>query len=179
MDPVQPEDIAILIAFAAHDDTCEQISGLLWGFVPPERLQASLARLQKARLYSPYGQRVARPLLARLFIHGVPFLFPATIGPLAIGMRAAWSHPRISSEMGLIVPTHQTIVWPLAGPVSDTTNITMGQALEPLAPWVGDLARSDHDFYWHMSLVECLRAGRARERAWASQQLGFLWGNAA
>lgn len=85
--------------------------------------------------------------------------------------------------MGLIVPEQQDIVWPLEEDLRDSMSrsglLLTGRILEPLAPWVSTLALLDERFYWYMSLTECLRAGRARERAWAAQQLGVLWGHAA
>jgi hypothetical protein len=85
--------------------------------------------------------------------------------------------------MGLIVPEQQEIVWPLQDSAMDwactSRPLLAGLILEPLAPWVSALALLDERFSWYMSLVECLRVGRARERAWASQQFGLLWGDAA
>lgn len=85
--------------------------------------------------------------------------------------------------MGLIVPEQQDIVWPLEDDrldwMSRSGSLLAGRMLEPLAPWVSTLAVQDERFYWYMSLTECLRAGRARERTWAAQQFGLLWGNAA
>lgn len=182
MDPVQPEDIAVLVALAAHQEWGEVRQQLLT-CLPEERLTASVARLGKSRLCLPTAQRVARSTLVELLIHGVPFLFPPSFGEQGLGVPTAWSDPRVIAGMGLVVPAHQAVVWPLEDRrrswVEEKRVLVEGQFLEPLAPWVSTLAVQDEPFHWLMSLAECLRAGRARERNWASQQLHLLWGRAA
>ncbi len=181
VDSVQPEDIAVLIALAAHPSWGEARS-LLLECLPEERLAISIERLKKARLCLPSMQRVVRPTLVRLLTHGVPFLFPASIGDFTLGVPTAWSDPRVIAGMGLVVPESHLVVWPPGErtlELAKETDLVRGRSLEPLAPWVSTLAILDGSFHWLMSLAECLRAGRARERSWALQQLGLLWGNAA
>ena len=61
-------------------------------------------------------------------------------------------------------------MWPVDFP-GDSSEGIVGRSLEPLAPWVPDLARLDRAFAILMGLTECMRVGRAREREWASQWL--------
>jgi len=111
VDSVQPEDIAVLIALAAHPSWAEARS-LLLECLPEERLATSIERLKKARLCLPSMQRVVRPTLVRLLTHGVPFLFPASIGDFTLGVPTAWSDPRVIAGMGLVVPESHLVVWP-------------------------------------------------------------------
>ncbi len=170
VDPVRPEDIAVLVALAprrAWADSEEQLLDVL----PHHDYQMSLQRLHGARLCLPTTRQVARRAMVKLLIHGVPYLFPGRLGELAWGTPTAWTQPQLRRQMGLApVDPEQAVVWPVDFP-GDSSEGIVGRSLEPLAPWVPDLARLDRAFAILMGLTECMRVGRAREREWASQWL--------
>jgi hypothetical protein len=182
VDLVRPDDLAVLLALAAHETWSKPWPRLL-SLLSPEGLADSVERLRKARLCLPAAEHIPRDTLIKLLTHGVPYLFPPSFGPITVGLGAAWSDGRAIAGMGLIVPTEQEIVWPLAAPLPSATRafdrILTARSLEPLAPWVPALALHDEACSWYFCLAECLRAGRARERAWAAHQLVTRSGKAA
>jgi hypothetical protein len=165
VDPLLPEDIAVVLALAEQDRHWSLVLPHLRALISTEKLDEALRRLAAARLCHPRLEIVVLPALARA-LQGVPFLFPAQLGALSRGVPTAWCEPSVQAELRLFLgSTEQRVVW------SDADGEGEGRALEPLAPWVPSLAREDPGFSRRMALLEILRVGRARERTWATARL--------
>jgi hypothetical protein len=121
----------------------------------------ALARLRAARLLKPDGRMLEREPFLRFLRWGVPHAFPATIGPLTVGIATA----RIPNASDLTEPGEAEFVWPTA------TGVTRGQALSPpyrTAPAV--LTRSPQ-LRTLLSLLDLVRVGGTREQAAAIDEI--------
>ena len=85
---------------------------------------------------------------------GVPYAFPALVGPASRGIPTAFSAPPMRDEF----PGHEPVVWP--SPLGGIR----GASLTPLTPSVAEIWERNTELYHLMALVDALRMGRARER---------------
>lgn len=175
VDSLQAEDIAWLVALCVPEAV--GVAQAL-GFFQSSGL-ISLERLRRSNLVARTSLQIAGVETGKLLVHGVPYIFPGVLGPVTEGVATGWTLPALRAAMHLLpVPASQAVVWPLSAPL-DGLAPALGQRLEPLAWWVPRLSLLSPAFARWMGLVECLRAGRARERAWAMQELTQAWGFAA
>src|SRR5689334_18771076 len=79
----------------------------------------ALVRLRAARLLKPDGRVLEREPFLRFLRWGVPHAFPATVGPITVGIATA----RLPDAPGSSEPTESEFVWPSA------TGVSRGQAL--------------------------------------------------
>ena len=94
--------------------------------------------------------------------HGIQYAFvPDTCGP-GRGMPTAHAAPPFNQEFS---ETELPPVWP------DPDGDIRGLAFSPLYKSVPAAARADPDLYELLALVDCIRAGRAREKNWAIKEL--------
>jgi DNA-binding Lrp family transcriptional regulator len=124
---------------------------------------AAIRRLQEARLLDPDTKALRRDLFMNFLIHGVPYAFPAHPAEITRGMPTAWAAPVLKSK--LAVNDNTPPVWP------DPEGNTRGAAVTPLYSSVPFAAATDSKLYDLLALVDCLRIGRARERAEAIKEL--------
>lgn len=124
---------------------------------------AAVRRLQRARLVDP-ERRVNRRALTEFLLHGLRYVFPAELGAPSLGMATGPSAPGV----GEAFDAPELWVWPTS------EGDVRGPAIAPLYPSVPEAARKDPKLYELLSLVDCLRVGRARERAIATRRLRSL-----
>ena len=79
-------------------------------------------------------------------------------------MPTAWAAPNLSSKFSS--SDQLPPVW------SDPEGQMQGVAVEPLYASAPGAARRDPELYHLLALVDALRMGRARERAFAEKELG-------
>lgn len=126
-------------------------------------VHAAVRRLIEARLVIPDTRDVRRDAFCKFLVNGVPHAFPAHTGAITRGMPTAWAAPVMSSEF----KTSEQIqpVWP------DPDGKVRGESVQPLYSSVPKAARSDPMLYGLLALVDALRIGRARERAFAEKEI--------
>jgi hypothetical protein len=126
-------------------------------------VHAAVRRLIGARLVVPETRDVRRESLHQFLIHGVPHAFPAHLGEITRGMPTAWAAPAMSGRFS----TSDQIppVWP------DPDGAVQGAAVQPLYASVPRAAQRDPALYDLLSLVDAIRVGRARERAFAEKEI--------
>ena len=159
---LRSQDIALLVKIIAKPefewrqvDVAEEM-GLSQG-----EIAKSLRRLIGAGLVQ--GKRPNRAAALELLVHGVKYVFPATIGALAVGVPTGVSSP--AHEKMIIQNGDEAFVW------ASSLGKKRGQVIEPLYPYMAKAALRDREFYNLMAAVEILRVGRARERKLAEQYL--------
>jgi hypothetical protein len=104
-----------------------------------------------------------RTSLREFLVHGLRYAFPAVEGPTARGMPTGISAPH---HRGLFDQSKSLPwVWP------DAQGQARGPSLCPLYPSVPSACREDDVLYRMLTTLDALRAGAARERGFAQQEL--------
>jgi hypothetical protein len=124
---------------------------------------AALRRLSLAGLYRERDRSLQVHAFAGFAAHGIPYVFPASLGGPARGMPTAHAAPPLSEQLIGGSP----YVWAGAGGIE-------GLAIEPLHPRVPEAAARDERLYGALALIDALRVGRVRERQLAVPALERL-----
>lgn len=160
----KPQDIvvALKLVLGATDFSYAGMGKALG--MSASEVHAAVRRLVEARLVDPETKQVRRQALRNFLVHGVPYAFPADPKELTRGMPTAWAAPAMSDKISSSdqVPP----VWP------DPEGRVQGASIQPLYPSVPGAARRDPELYRLLALVDALRIGRARERAFAEKEIG-------
>lgn len=135
------------------------------------RLQLSQAeishgikRLKGSHLLNIEGS-VIREAAIELLVHAVKYFYPAQLGAPSLGISTAHANPDFKYVK---YNEGESYVWPFAeGKVK-------GIALIPIYPSLPYACSKDKVLYRIASLVEMIRAGRARERKIAEHELHKL-----
>lgn len=131
--------------------------------VSTSQAHRSIERLRKARLVATTGWEPRRSQLIDFIVHGVPHVFPAELGPVALGVPTAWGSAELARELGL--SPDDAPVWPSAA------GSVRGPSVVPLHRSVPMIALREPRLHGRLALVDCLRLGRARERRLAAGAL--------
>ncbi len=121
----------------------------------------SVERLQLAGLLRPDSRQVNRHSLVEFLVHGVRYMFPASLAGQARGVPTAHSGPGLANEF----ISDQAIVWP------DINGSAVGTSITPLHSKAKKLPTKSPPVYELLTLVDAIRVGRARERSLAVEKL--------
>lgn len=121
----------------------------------------AVRRLEQARLLILGERYPVRPALIEFLAHGVPYVFPAHLGPEARGVPTAGALDDFLSEL----PSGSGAVWP------HIKGTQRGAILKPLHTGVPEAALRDHRLHRLLALTDLLRIGQARERKVAKRLL--------
>ena len=122
----------------------------------------SIARLEAAGLWNAPFQQVPRPAAVEFLTVALKYLFPARLGPLTRGTPAAWAASPIAERLA---PATEVPVWP------DAAGTVRGPELTPLHPSLSSSIVGRPAFAEVIVLLDCIRAGDARVRAIAVEEL--------
>lgn len=111
-------------------------------------------RLVKARLLQVDKRKPNMNALLDFLVSGVPYAFPAEIGPSARGIPTAYSALPVEHESS----GHEPLVWP------SLEGHARGSSVEPLYRNAPETASHNRELYELLALVDSIRIGRARER---------------
>ena len=121
----------------------------------------SLHRSMVARLVNEAKNKVNATAFLEFLVHGLRYVYPATLGASRRGVPTAYSAPPLSA----VVKSPQALVWASeAGTVS-------GETIEPLYPTVPKSAKEDGALHELLALIDAVRVGRAREANLAKDEL--------
>ena len=123
-------------------------------------------RAADARLFDLSTKRPRIHALKEYLLHGVKYAFPASRGTMTRGMPTSYAASTLKEHFVVNDAKDVPPVWP------DPEGKVRGYALEPLFPSVPYAAKQDQQLYELMVLVDALREGQARERNFASEELG-------
>jgi hypothetical protein len=123
---------------------------------------AAVRRLTASRLLDPETKRVRIRAFRNFLIHGVPYAFPAHPKEVTRGIPTAWAAPVFGDKIksGEMPP-----VWP------DPEGSVQGTSVEPLYSSAPGASQRDPALYDLLTLVDAMRFGRARERAFAEKEI--------
>ena len=163
---LKPQDILVLLKLVAigRNDWSYNRLAVELGMSPSEvhsalkrALTASLA-LQKADKITPYIRN-----LEEFLVHGIRFAFVPERGEMTRGLPTAYAAAPLNS---VFLPDGEPpLVWP------DPQGEVRGMAFSPLYKSVPKAAQLDPALYELLVLVDAIRGGRARERAFAIKEL--------
>lgn len=159
---LKPHDVAILIKLLLKkDEGWRQVDLAMDLGISQGEIAKSLVRLAKANLV--HDRRANRTAALEFLIHGVKYVFPLEMGPIAVGVPTAISAP--THEKMVVQNSEDVFVWPYS------QGKKRGQVIIPLYPKLAEAALKDRDFYDLFAALEIIRSGRARERKLAEQYL--------
>ncbi|MCB0323127.1 MAG: hypothetical protein KDD69_06115 [Bdellovibrionales bacterium] len=161
---MKAQDIAVLLkVFLWRDRSWSQRELAVALGLSVSEANHALKRLALAKLYNPHRKQVIRKSAEELLLHGVKFFYPARIGAIAYGIPTAHAAKPLSDL--LVFDAADKLVWP------DANGEEKGQSLEPLYPTLPRAAKGDPELHELLALIDAIRAGGARERALAEEQL--------
>jgi hypothetical protein len=102
-----------------------------------------------------------RPNLLEFVLHGVRYIWPATIGPVKRGVPTAFGAEPLASE--LRAAPDQAPVW------AHPQGKAKGPTVSPLYRTAPQAALADPALHRMLALLDALRTGRARERSLAAK----------
>lgn len=121
----------------------------------------AVKRLTRARLVSHRDRRVVPHAFYELLASGVPYVFPAELGPVTRGVPTAHAAQPLADK----IVSDEAIVWPSA------SGSRRGHSISPLYPGAPATAEDNPELYRLLAMTDALRIGRARERELAKEAL--------
>ena len=161
---LKSQDVVVAIKLVRQQGqvwTQPQLAGEL--FMSSSEVCHSLKRLEVSKLYNRYMRRVVRPRLLEFLVHGLPYVFPASLGVPGRGLPTSIS----AAPLNVLFRkgAEDEMVW--EHPEGSVT----GRCIEPLYRSVPTAAAADPLLHQWLALVDALRLGRARERQAAEKEL--------
>jgi len=101
--------------------------------------------------------------LLEFIIHGIKYVYPAKPSAMVRGIPTSIAAPVLKSK--LMSAGEYICVWP------DAMGKEMGQSVAPLYKTVPMAVKKDYRLYEYLALVDAIRIGQSRERAYAADVL--------
>jgi hypothetical protein len=164
---LKPQDIYVLLKLVvigvrqwSYADLAVELG------ISPSQLHASVKRALEAQLAVKQGDRIVPNYrnLEEFLIYGLRYVFWAKPGPITRGVVTSSSAPSFADRL-VSSDSELPPVWP------DPEGEVRGVALAPLYKQAPQASRKDPEFYEILTLVDAIRAGRARERELAIKEL--------
>ncbi|HEX7668108.1 MAG TPA: hypothetical protein VF395_00925 [Polyangiaceae bacterium] len=123
---------------------------------------AAVKRAVQSGLVDSESRSVRKEALREFLIHGLRYVFPAEWSGITRGVPTSYAAPPLKAKFadGEMPP-----VWPHA------EGTARGEGLAPLYKSAPSAALRDPHLYEWLALVDAVRAGRARERKLATQEI--------
>ncbi len=159
---MKPQDIVVLLKIIAlGNDNWQQIPLAQSLRMSQSEVSQSVARSKYAGLLDHSGKRVMRLALMDFLQYGIAVVFPVKPGSVVRGLPTAHS----AAPLNEVISSGEHYVWPFA------TGQVRGQAIVPLYKSAPQAALEDQNLYALLALTDALRAGKAREKNLAIEEL--------
>jgi len=159
---MRPQDIVLLLKLIIDSNQEIRIKDLSSKlFISASEISESLNRSAIAGLLDPQSRVVNKEAFLKFLEFGLPYVFPAQLGPVMQGMFTAHSE----SSLYLSFSTEEKLVWP------DNQGKERGQTILPLYPTVVKAVRNDRILYKLLALCDIIRIGNSSDRNKAVWQL--------
>ena len=163
---LKPQDILVMLKLVAIGETDWSYNSLALALnMSQSEVHAAVKRATMAGLANTDADKtlpVARNL-QEFIVHGLRFVFVPERGELTRGIPTLHAAPPLN---GFLMPDGEPPpVWP------DPQGSVRGMAFSPLYSAAPAAAKADSILYEWLVLVDAIRGGRARERAFASQEI--------
>lgn len=154
---MRPQDIAVLLKIVVSPSNWmnKDIAEAL--FLSPAEVSYSLQRSTLAELIDPSKRKVMRKAFLEFIQYGLPHVFPAIKGSIAIGIPTAFSSPVMSRNL-MTNQSGEMVVWPYA------EGEARGESITPLYPNAVKAALRDPELYELLALIDAMRLGKVREK---------------
>jgi DNA-binding Lrp family transcriptional regulator len=123
---------------------------------------AAVKRAVRSGLVDGDSRTVRKEALREFLVHGLRYVFPAEWSGVTRGIPTSYAAPPLEAQFakGDLPP-----VWP------HPDGTARGEGLAPLYKSAPHAAMKNRHLYEWLALVDALRAGRARERKLAAQEI--------
>lgn len=162
---LKPQDLLVLLKVAANPSQPWTYAALGEALsMSASETHASVKRAVAAGLAVAPARGKWSPVRASLLefiLHGVRYVWPATLGPVKRGVPTAFGAEPLASKLS--VTAGEAPVW--AHPAGNAK----GPTLSPLYRTAPQAALADPALHRLLALLDALRTGRARERALAAE----------
>ncbi|MEN8136158.1 MAG: hypothetical protein ABFS18_11580 [Thermodesulfobacteriota bacterium] len=166
---LKPQDIYVLLKLVVNGERPWSYADLAVELgISPSQVHASVKRALEAQLAVKYYDQIAPQYrnLEEFLVHGLKYVFWAKPGEMTRGFLTAYAAPPLDKMIASRWSSQDPpMVWP------DPEGEVRGLALMPLYKKAPKAARQDPEFYELLALVDAIRAGRAREREIAINEL--------
>lgn len=123
---------------------------------------AAVKRAVRSGLVDADSRAVRREALCEFLVHGLRYVFPPEWRGVTRGVPTSNAAPPLKSQFA---ENDLPPVWP------HSSGTARGEGLEPLYKSVPNAALRDPRLYEWLALIDAVRAGRARERRLATQEI--------
>jgi hypothetical protein len=162
---IKPQDIVLLMKMIVSSIPQAQRDLAAALEISPAEVSYASQRLRTVGLIGSSG--VNLELAFECLAHAVKFICPPVTGPLSVGLPTSFCHPDFKFVK---YADSDKVVWPYAhGNIKGTSII-------PIYPSLPKACSNDPALYRLASLVEMIRAGRAREKTLATEELKISLG---
>lgn len=159
---MRPQDIVVLLKLiidSGQEIRIKDLSSKL--FISASEISESLNRSTIAGLLDPAKREVNKEAFLKFLEFGLPYVFPAQLGPVRQGLYTAHSE----SSLYLSFSSEDKLVW------ADELGKERGQSIIPLYPTVVKAVRKDRLLYRMLALCDIIRIGDSADRNKAVWQL--------
>ena len=154
-ESMKPQDVVILLKLMiTGDEAWRQVDIANDLLLSQGEVAKALSRLKKSGLVT--GKRVNASGALEFLSYGLKYVFPAELGPIAVGVPTAMSAPSFKTK--LLQGENDKYVWP------SSQGKVRGQIIKPFYPGLAEAVLKDKVLYELMASVEVIRVGRAREK---------------
>ncbi len=161
---IKSQDVLLLLKLLVKSENDNQQSIARSLEISQTEISMGLKRLKYAELLSSNGQ-VNTEASLEFLVHGLKYIFPAQIGAIAAGIPTSFAKPGFKYVK---YKDDELYVW--AHPEGSIRGIV----LKPIHPSFPIACLKDDKLYTLASLVEMVRAGRAREKNIAAEELSKI-----
>lgn len=159
---MKSQDILVLLKICVMPEDKWSIHELAESiYMSASEVHAAIKRLESSALL--FSRKPNFASVEEFVVHGLKYAYPPVIGKVCRGIPTAHSVPPLSS----LVVSDKTdmLVWPCE------FGTARGQSLKPLYVSVPSAVKNDSKLHELLALVDAIRAGRAREKEIAINEL--------
>ena len=152
---MRPQDVVILLKILSGGSEglkIKQLSDSL--FISASEISESLNRSTICGLLLQDSRTVNKEPFLKFLEHGLPYVFPAQLGPVMKGIYTAHSE----SSLYLSFSSEEKLVW------ADEFGKERGQTILPLYPTVIKAIKKDRQLYKLLALCDIIRIGDTSEK---------------
>lgn len=152
---MRPQDVVILLKLiidGEEDSRIKDLSSKL--HISASEISESLNRSSIAGLLLSESRKVNKEPFLKFLEYGLPYVFPAQLGPVMKGSFTAHSE----SSLYLSFSSEDKVVWP------DESGKERGQTISPLYPTVVKAIKKDRLLYKLLALCDIIRIGDVSDK---------------
>ena len=159
---MRPQDIVILLKLIVDTNQNVMIKDLSSKlFISASEISESLNRSAIAGLVDAQSRSVNKEVFLKFLEFGLPYVFPAQLGPVMQGILTAHSE----SSLYLSFSSEEKLVW------ADEQGKERGQTIMPLYPTVVKAVRKDRLLFKLLALCDIIRIGNSSDKNKAVWQI--------